>query len=51
MNPFMKKLIDSNFMTEAHGNYIEEAVMNKDSIIISGHKGFGILPLFATVSE
>ncbi|MDD3705484.1 MAG: hypothetical protein PHC45_05420 [Clostridiaceae bacterium] len=50
MNPFMKKLIDSNFMTEAHGNYIEEAVKNKDSIIISGHKGFGILPLFATVS-
>lgn len=50
MNPFLKKLVDSNFMTEAHGNYIEEAVMRKDSVIISGHKGFGILPLMATVS-
>ena len=49
MNPFIKKLVDSKFMTEAQGNYIEEAVMKKDSIIISGHKGFGILPLFATV--
>ena len=50
MNPFIKKLADSKFMTEAQGNYIEEAVMRKDSIIISGHKGFGILPLFATIS-
>jgi len=37
-------------MTEGHANYIEEAVMRKDSVIISGHKGFGILPLMATVS-
>ncbi len=50
MNPFLKKLVDQKFMTEAHGNYIEEAVMRKDSVIISGHKGFGILPLMATVS-
>lgn len=50
MNPFVKKLIDSKFMTEAQGSYIEEAVMKKDSIFISGHKGFGILPLFATIS-
>ena len=50
MNPFIKKLVDSKFMTEAQGNYIEEGVMRKDSIIISGHKGFGILPFFATVS-
>lgn len=50
MNPFLKKLVDSQFMTEVQGNYIEEAVMRKDSVIISGHKGFGILPLMATVS-
>ena len=50
MNPFVKKLVDSKFMTEAQGNYIEAAVMKKDSIIISGHKGFGILPLMATIS-
>lgn len=46
----MKKLADQKFMTEGHANYIEEAVMRKDSVIISGHKGFGILPLMATVS-
>ncbi len=50
MNPFIKKLVDSKFMTEAQGSYIEEAVSRRDSVIISGHKGFGILPLFATVS-
>jgi hypothetical protein len=50
MNPFLKKLVDQRFMTEGHGNYIEEAIMRKDSFIISGHKGFGILPLMATVS-
>ncbi|KMT20974.1 hypothetical protein [Clostridium cylindrosporum] len=50
MNPMLKKLVDTNFMTEAYGKYIEEAIMNKDSFIISGHKGWGILPLMATVS-
>jgi hypothetical protein len=50
MNPFLKKLVDQKFMTEGHANYIEEAVMRKDSFIISGHKGFGILPLMATIS-
>jgi len=50
MNPFLKKLVDQKFMTEGHANYIEAAVMRKDSFIISGHKGFGILPLMATVS-
>jgi len=50
MNPFLKKLVDSKFMTEAQGSYLEEAIMKRDSLIISGHKGFGILPLFATCS-
>ncbi|MEF9951594.1 MAG: hypothetical protein RR838_03310 [Clostridium sp.] len=50
MNPMIKKLVDSGFMTEAHGNYLEEAISNKDNLIISGHKGWGILPLMATVS-
>jgi hypothetical protein len=50
VNSFLKKLVDQKFMTEGHANYIEEAVMRKDSFIISGHKGFGILPLMATIS-
>lgn len=49
MNPMLKKLVDQGFMTEAFANYIEEAVANKDSFIVSGHKGWGILPLFATI--
>lgn len=49
MNPMLKKLVDQEFMTEAFANYIEEAVANKDSFIVSGHKGWGILPLFATI--
>ena len=50
MNTFLKKLVDQGFMTEGHANYIEEAIMRKDSLIISGHKGWGILPLMATAS-
>lgn len=50
MNPFLQKLVDQKFMTEGHANYIEEAVKRKESFVISGHKGFGILPLMATIS-
>lgn len=50
MNPMIKKLVDSEFMTEAHGTYLEEALQRKESLIISGHKGWGILPLMATLS-
>lgn len=50
MNPMIQKLVDSAFMTEAHGTYLEEALSRKESIIVSGHKGWGILPLMATLS-
>ncbi len=50
MNTFLKKLVDQGFMTEGQGQYIEEAITKKDCLIISGHKGWGILPLMATVS-
>jgi len=50
MNLMLKKLVDQDFMSEAYANYIEEAVLRKDSFIVSGHKGWGILPLMATVS-
>lgn len=50
MNSFLKKLVDQGFMTENHAIYLEEAVIRRDSFVISGHKGFGILPLFATLS-
>ena len=50
MNSFLQKLVDQKFMTEGHANYIEAAIMRKESFVISGHKGFGILPLMATIS-
>jgi len=50
MNPMIKKLVDTEFMSEAHGIYLEEALQRKESIIVSGHKGWGILPLMATLS-
>jgi len=51
MNPMIKKLVDTEFMSEAHGIYLEEALLRKESIIVSGHKGWGILPLMATLSS
>jgi len=50
MNPMIQKLVDSAFMTEAHGTYLEEALGRRESLIVSGHKGWGILPLMATLS-
>ncbi len=49
MNQMIKKLIDQEFMTESQAEYLETAISNKDNIIISGHRGHGILPLLATL--
>ncbi|WP_025642517.1 hypothetical protein [Schnuerera ultunensis] len=49
MNPMLKKLVDQDFMTESQGEYLEEAITRKESIIVSGHKGWGIRPLMATL--
>lgn len=51
MDAGLRKLIDSGFMTEAHGEYIEKSIKNKDILIVSGHKGWGILPLLATIGN
>lgn len=49
MNAILQKLVDSGFMNESHAQYIEKAIDNKDTLIASGHKGWGILPLMATI--
>lgn len=49
MNTMIKKYVDQGFMTEAEGNYINEAIQNKHSIIVSGHRSAGIRPLMATL--
>lgn len=51
MNQMLKKLIDQEFMTETQAEYLETAITNKDNIIISGHRGHGILPLLATLGS
>lgn len=51
MDAGFKKLVDSQFMTEAQAVYIENAVSQKENIIVSGHKGWGILPLLATIGN
>lgn len=49
MNPMLKKLVDQGFMAASQVDYIEEAIMRKESLIVSGHKGWGIRPLMATL--
>lgn len=50
MDKMLQKLVDSGVMPENFGEYIQSAIENKDSFIVSGHKGWGILPLMAGVS-
>ena len=45
MNPMLQKLIDQDFMTETEAHYLADAIKDGDTIIISGHRGHGILPL------
>lgn len=48
MHPMLQKNVDSNFITEEQGNYIEEAIKNKESLIISGHRSAGVRVFMAT---
>lgn len=45
----IQKFVSQEFMTEAEGKYIEEAIDRKESIIVSGHRSAGIRPLMATL--
>ncbi|WP_312908785.1 hypothetical protein [Tissierella praeacuta] len=49
MNTMIQKYVTQGFMTEAEGNYIDEAIDKKESIIVSGHRSAGIRPLMATL--
>lgn len=49
MNKMLQRLVDQEFLTEEQGNYIDEAIGKKDSLIVSGHKGWGTRPLIATL--
>ena len=49
MNPMIKRLVDQGFMTEEQASYIEEAIERKESLMVSGHRGWGTRPLIATI--
>ena len=49
MNKMLERLVNQGFLTEEQGNYIEKAIENKESLIVSGHKGWGTRPLIATL--
>lgn len=49
MNPMIKKFVSQEFMTESQGQYIEDAIKRKESIIVSGHRSAGIRPLMASL--
>jgi len=49
VNPMIKRFVAQEFMTEAQGQYIEDAIMRKETVIVSGHRSAGIRPLMATL--
>lgn len=49
MNPMIKKFVDQNMMTEEQGQFIEGAILRKESIVVSGHRSAGIRPLMASL--
>ncbi|MBU5426337.1 hypothetical protein KQI41_07905 [Tissierella pigra] len=49
MNSMIQKYVSQGFMTEAEGNYIDEAIQRKESVIVSGHRSAGIRPLMAAL--
>lgn len=49
MNPMIQKYVDDEFMTEAEGQFIENAIMNKESVVVSGDRSAGVRPLYANL--
>lgn len=49
MNPMIQKFVTQEFLTEAEGLYLENAIENKESIIVSGHRSAGIRPFMASL--
>lgn len=49
MNKMLEKLVNQEFMSENFAEHIEKAIEQKESFIVSGHKGWGILPLLASL--
>lgn len=50
MNKFIERNVESGLFNETVGSYLEEAIQNKESVIIAGHRSTGSRPLFAAIS-
>ncbi|KXB47041.1 hypothetical protein HMPREF3188_00597 [Tissierellia bacterium KA00581] len=49
MHPMLQKHVDSGYMKEEHGLYIEQAIEKGETLIISGHRSAGIRPFMAAI--
>ena len=49
MHTMINKFVVQEFMTEAEGQYIEDAINRKESIIISGHRSAGTRQIMAAL--
>lgn len=47
MNPMIKEWVDSEFISEEHAVHLEEAFIQKESLVASGHKGSRTLSFMA----
>lgn len=49
MHAMLQRNVDSGFITEDQANYIQEAINNGESLVISGHRSAGGRPFMAAV--
>lgn len=49
MHPMLQKNVDSNYISEEQANYIEKAIENGETIIVSGHRSAGVRVFMATL--
>lgn len=49
MHAMLKKFVADEFMTEEQAQFIEDAIANKETIIISGHRSTGIRQVLAAM--
>lgn len=49
MHSMLQKYVTDGFMTEAQGQFIEDAIEKKQSVIIAGHRSSGSRPFMAAV--
>ena len=49
MHMMIDKLVTQDFMTKSEGEYIQNALDRKESVIVSGHRSAGTRPLMASL--